>query len=50
MILEDLTMDEWMDLRYEEGREEGRNERDQYFLELLNRGISIDEIKEKLTN
>jgi predicted transposase YdaD len=23
MILEDLTMDEWMDLRYEEGREEG---------------------------
>ncbi|MDR2965349.1 MAG: hypothetical protein LBU88_06205 [Treponema sp.] len=23
MILEDLTMDEWMDLRYEEGLEQG---------------------------
>jgi hypothetical protein len=50
MILEDLTMDEWMDLRYEEGLEQGRNERDQYFLELINQGISIDEIREKIKN
>jgi predicted transposase YdaD len=32
----------------EEGREEARKEDRQYFLELLNQGLTIDEIKERL--
>ncbi|MDR2964949.1 MAG: Rpn family recombination-promoting nuclease/putative transposase, partial [Treponema sp.] len=40
MILEDLTMDEWMDLRYEEGREEG----EQKIINLLQSGKSPEEI------
>jgi len=32
----------------EEGREEGEEKSRQYFLELLNQGLTIDEIKERL--
>jgi hypothetical protein len=32
----------------EDGREEARKEDRQYFLELLNQGLTIDEIKERL--
>jgi len=32
----------------EEGREEGREEERKYFLELLDQGLTIEEIKERL--
>jgi len=32
------------------GREEGEKKSRQYFLELLNQGLSIEEIKERLIN
>ncbi|MDR2965142.1 MAG: Rpn family recombination-promoting nuclease/putative transposase [Treponema sp.] len=48
MILEDLTMDEWMDLRYEEGLEQGiatgREEGEQKIINLLQSGKSPEEI------
>jgi len=31
-----------------EGREEGREEERQYFLEMINQGLTIEEIKERL--
>ncbi|MDR2965111.1 MAG: hypothetical protein LBU88_04980 [Treponema sp.] len=53
MILEDLTMDEWMDLRYEEGittgLAKGRDEgREQVARNSLAVGLSI-EIIQKIT-
>jgi uncharacterized protein YerC len=45
MILEDLTMDEWMDLRYEEGREQ---EREQVARNLLTEGSTV-EFVQKIT-
>jgi flagellar biosynthesis/type III secretory pathway protein FliH len=32
-----------------EGLEQGRNERSQYFLDLLNQGLTIEEIKQRLS-
>jgi hypothetical protein len=33
----------------EKGREQERNERSQYFLDLLNQGLTIEEIKQRLS-
>jgi flagellar biosynthesis/type III secretory pathway protein FliH len=33
----------------EKGFEQGRNERSQYFLELLNQGLTVEEIKRRLS-
>jgi len=38
----------WQDEAREEGREEARKEDRQYFLELLNQGLSVEEIKGRL--
>ena len=52
MILEDLTIDEWLEVRYEDGLEqgrvEGRLERDQYILDLISQGFSAEQIKHHL--
>ena len=50
MILEDLTIDEWMDLRFEEGMEEGRIENSKYVLDLITQGLSLEQIKQQLQN
>jgi len=37
-----------LEVRFEEGWEEGREEERHYFLELLNQGLSAEEIKQRL--
>ena len=44
MLYAEWDMEEALAVRYEEGREEERN----YFLELMDQGLSIDEIKQRL--
>ena len=34
----------------EEGREEGRQRRDQWFLEMIQQGLSLEEIQQRLQN
>ena len=40
----------WQDEAREEGREEGEEKSRKYFLEMIDHGLSIDEIKERLKN
>lgn len=56
MILEDLTADEWLEVRYEEGVEQGleqgveigQNKEREYVLELINQGLTNEEIRQHL--
>jgi len=54
MLLTEWNQDEAIEVAREEGREEGREETREeerhYFLELLNQGLTIEEIKERLQN
>ena len=46
MILDDLSTDEWLDLRFEEGLEQGREEgREQIARNLLSEGLPIEVIQ-----
>jgi flagellar biosynthesis/type III secretory pathway protein FliH len=57
MLTENLTMEEIANVRYEEGLEYGweggleygREEERKYILELMEQGLSADEIKRRLT-
>jgi len=48
MLLMEWNQDEAIEVAREEGREEAREEDRHYFLELLNQGLTIEEIKERL--
>jgi len=48
MLTDDITIEEIVAIRSEEAREEGREEERIYFLELLDQGIPIEEIKQRL--
>jgi len=49
MLTDDITIDEIVAIRCEEAREETREEDRNYFLELLDQGLSVDEIKQRLS-
>ncbi len=48
MLLEEWNMEDAIVYAKKEGREEEREERDTYFLKLLDQGLSRDEIKQRL--
>jgi len=48
MLITEWSTEEAKQVWFEEGREEGREENIQYVLELLNQGLSADEIKQRL--
>ncbi|MDR3020324.1 MAG: hypothetical protein LBU66_05415 [Treponema sp.] len=53
MLFLDYNLDDHLAARYREGREDGHKEgeakRDKYFLDLLDQGLSKDEIKMRLS-
>jgi len=49
MVITEWNTEDCIAVRSEEAREEGRVERDKYFLELLDQGLSTEEIKQRLT-
>jgi predicted transposase YdaD len=53
MIFTEWNWDDALEVAREEGREdgleEGRKENRQYFLELINQGLTIEEIKQRLS-
>ena len=49
MLTEDITVEELAAVRYEEGREDGREEGHTEVFELLSQGFSIEEVKQRLT-
>jgi hypothetical protein len=52
MLLTEWNQDEAIEVAreeaYEDGREEERRESRQYFLELINQGLTLEEIKQRL--
>ena len=54
MLYTEFNLDEakeiWRDEGYEDGIEKGRKEERLYFLDQLNQGCSIEEIKKRLVN
>ena len=48
MLMVEWDMDKALAVRYEEGMEQGREKEREYFLQLLNQGLSVDEIKHRL--
>jgi predicted transposase/invertase (TIGR01784 family) len=48
MLLTEWNWDDALEVAREEGHEEGREESRQHFLELLNQGLTIEEIKRRL--
>jgi phosphotransacetylase len=48
MLLTEWNLDEAIEVAREEAREETREEDWEYFLELLDQGLTIEEIKERL--
>jgi len=58
MLFDDITIEEIGEIRYEEGFEEGRErgrvetrEKERSFvMNLLDQGLSVEEIKQRLTN
>jgi len=49
MLFAEISTEEYGEIRFNEGREEGAEKRDQYVLELINQGLSTEEIKQRLT-
>jgi len=54
MLFDDITIEEIGEIRYEEGREEGfeegREKERSFVMNLLDQGLSVEEIKQRLTN
>ena len=50
MLITEWNWDEALDVRYEEGFEQGEKNRDQYILSLLDQGLSIEELKQRLVS
>ena len=48
MLFAEITTEEYGEIRFNEGREEGEEKRNQYVLELINQGLSTEEIKQRL--
>ncbi|GBU29225.1 hypothetical protein R84B8_02789 [Treponema sp. R8-4-B8] len=48
MLLTEWNQDEAIEVAREEAREEGREEERNYFIELLNQGLTKEEIIERL--
>ena len=50
MLFDDITIEEIVDIRCKEAHEEGFEEGCNFFINLLDQGLSVEEIKQRLTN
>jgi len=50
MLLTEWNTEEAKEVWFEEGREEGREDERRFVLELLAQGLSVEEIKNRLTS
>jgi len=48
MLFTEISIEELSEIRFNEGREEGAEKHNQYVLELINQGLSTEEIKQRL--
>jgi hypothetical protein len=49
MIFSEWNWDEALEVAHEEGREDGSEDTRQYVLEMINQGLTIEEIKQRLS-